>query len=577
MKRESVVRGLFAKFDVMNVRWAEQEGALFDRLRRMPLSLDPAKRVETLRNGVAEAGLLARNQRSAISVMASTAIEHRGAWKLALTEIRQSLGLHQAHIGEAERMDKRHHQARLALLRRWATDVAWPTPSTVVPAVVPSNLVPPALAPSGDASSAPPVTEPPKWSAQDLPVAIRTLIDEWTVRDSTGSKTTDADLINRIENRLHLTEEHSSNLTAVLSEWQSVVTDQRNEMTNRAVQAHREFHDMVVNQGEQTTAAAVAVSRSDAYRGNVAIGLALASAALSVFGLTVAARNRWSDFNALLTGSIVNAVALMVIVGGMGIVVLQSAAMPVSAEQSNTVKNKLRLGAFMSIFVVTALSYLATAVYILGDAGDRTFALIAAPILIGAAVLATAFVLIFRRPQTLDEAADDGADESLAGEELTNEIRSGRYATVLQALRALTARRRMLFARQAKYWSRVTLWLGVPATLLTALGAATGFTDLTKAGAAKYIVATVALIGSALAGVSTSLNAGGRAESAQSRSGSLESLSREIQVARTLDLSTWTDEQRRVGVEDFLQRINVLGDVKDQTSLYLRQHPPAPS
>jgi hypothetical protein len=123
-------------------------------------------------------------------------------------------------------------------------------------------------------------------------------------------------------------------------------------------------------------------------------------------------------------------------------------------------------------------------------------------------------------------------------------------------------------------WNRAYYAVGIPAALFAGLAGAASVSGQTNAWV--RFLGVLGLIGSGLAAVATSLNAGRRVEAEMSKAASYDALRLEMTVTRKLDLPTWTDgNEARDSVEDYLRRLNDLAGVSDQPSFYSRHRPGA--
>jgi hypothetical protein len=189
---------------------------------------------------------------------------------------------------------------------------------------------------------------------------------------------------------------------------------------------------------------------------------------------------------------------------------------------------------------------------------------------LGAMIVAAAAVVIARTPRRpRAPQRHDDLEATIASLDWDT-LPRGPVDAILQAMEQRCFTTRDAHLGKASRWNKAHYWVGVPAALLAGAGAVSGLTE--TQGAVQVTLAIVALVGSGLAAVATTLNAGRVSEEARSTANAYDALGLEIGVTRKVDLRTWPPDNGlgRESVEDYLHRLNDLAGVKDQ-SFWARQ------
>jgi hypothetical protein len=537
---ESRRRDLLSVVAALNQQWPDTTIAVMKRLGELPMTVDGGTRSAYLTYLLEDVYVTARGQRLSLGQSAATAAEHAGCWRLGVSMINESARLRFLQLNDLLRLEKQHERARQKVLERAPSDPASTLSTTIEP-------------------------------------AVRLVADDWAV--IFAGLTPDSDPSQSGAATAFL-ETHAS-YEASLSQLIPLIADQRTEINDLIARQGILLDKLATDQAQQISVHREAIRRGEEYWGNVAITLA-------IFGVLVGAVALWSTrvlgssrhlpltASPVLTSTTWAVVALLLAVGGSSAFVFRSADMSVTSG-AGTFRFERRSIIFVTFLILTIVLYLATGGVLFFHADNLGLAAVFGPVLIGLGVVAAAVLLLLRRPRELREAVDEVAD-GVTDLDLPEfgVATGGRYSSSLQRLGNVTERGRDTSARASIRWRRLALWLGIPATILTSLGAATGFTSLTEQGPGKYVLASLALIGATLTGVATSLGATGKAESAATTAASFGALSQEIKLSRRVDLSRWKPDDKRRALEDFMNRVNVLGGVTDQASYYSRTHPMTP-
>ncbi len=514
--------------------WPGSYGNVVARLQSMPTLINGTARASYLESLANDIYVLSQAQRLFVSQSAATAAEHAVAWRLGINLINGAARVRLTQLSDLLRIEREHEEARFALL--------------------------------GLSQPAGPAIDP----------AIRLAADAWTIQFA-GLAGSD-DPLQSAEAAAFLTANEAER-RPVLNRWVLLLSQQRAQIAEWAQRQSELLSELLAEQKQQLPVAREAIRRSDEYWTNVALTLA-------IFGVIVGAVAVWSTsphevfINGeasgarVLTGAVWALVTLILIIGGSCAFVFRSATMAVIRNSEGRRRYTRAAIFYVAFLLISICLYLSSAGILFFHISSWPLAGIFGPLLVGLSLVGAAVLLFARGPRRLqlavDEITDGAADVDLPD---AGGLAYGRFNSSFQQLSGISERRREISTRQSRYWNRVALWLGIPATVLTGLGAATGFTSLTNSGPGKYVLAAFTLVGASLTGLATSLQASGKAETAAVKAASYEALGREIKVARRVDLPRWERPDKRRALEDFLNRINVLSGVTDQASFFSRTHP----
>jgi hypothetical protein len=132
-----------------------------------------------------------------------------------------------------------------------------------------------------------------------------------------------------------------------------------------------------------------------------------------------------------------------------------------------------------------------------------------------------------------------------------------------------TARRPQL-RQEERTWNRAHYWVGVPAALLAGFGGVTGLTDVPTW--LKITGSILAIIGSGLAAVATTLNAGRRAETAHAAQTNLQAIELEASILRHVDLpSNLSDAVAREALDQLESWLMEVDGLPPRPTLYRRR------
>jgi hypothetical protein len=138
----------------------------------------------------------------------------------------------------------------------------------------------------------------------------------------------------------------------------------------------------------------------------------------------------------------------------------------------------------------------------------------------------------------------------------------------LQAVVAEAADRAAHQRTRGRRWAIANYSVGIPASLLAGAGGVAALSDVSDGW--KVAGAVFALVGGALTGVVTTLNAGRKSEAAWLADSSLRAISREAQLTEMLDLERFTADEMREAIDDLVTWMNEVEGLPARPSVFRR-------